>query len=145
MFQPELLPSVEIIEEDIQTPILNPIEIADEKDPQTPTMKTINVADAYDWQCRANNAEQELAIEHIKLERERRRNRRLRSQINEYIEALARSTQDCSQVMSQCQLVSNTSLAISQELQKAKLIVETLEAVIVLLYTTSKNKGGQEG
>jgi hypothetical protein len=73
-----------------------------EEDPQTPTMKNINVADAYDWQHRASAAEQELAIERVKLERERRRTRRFQSQINEYIEALARSVQDCSQVMNQC-------------------------------------------
>ncbi|KAH6675989.1 hypothetical protein B0J14DRAFT_652815 [Halenospora varia] len=97
---PELIPVVHVVEEA----------------PQTPTMKIVNVADAYDWQQRAMDAEQALSIACIKLEREQRRTRRLRSQINEYIEALARSTQDCSHVMSQCQLVSNTNLALSQEL-----------------------------
>ena len=107
-------------------------------------MKTINIADAYDWQQRANIAEQELSIKHVKLERERRKTRRLQSQINEYIEALAHSTRDCSQVINQCQLTSNTNLVLSRELQKAKLMVETLEAVIVLLYTTSKDKDGRD-
>lgn len=103
-------------------------------------MKTVNAADVYDWQHRANHAEQELAIEHSKLERERRRTRRFQSQINEYIEALARSTQDYSQVMKQCQIVSNTNVVLSKELGKAKLMVETLEAVIVLLYTLRTGK-----
>jgi len=119
--------------------------IADEVDPQTPTMKTINVADAYDWQQRATNSEEELAIVCIKYEKERRKARRLQSQINEYIKALARSTQDCSQVMNQCQVVSNTNTALSRDLQKAKLMIETLEAVIVLLYTTPKDMDGRAG
>jgi hypothetical protein len=122
VLKPELIPVVEVVEED----------------PRTPTMKTINVADAYDWRHRANTAEQELCIERVKLERERRRARRFQCQINEYAEALARSVQDCSQVMNQCQLVSNANLALSQELRKAKLMVETLEAVILLLYTSSR-------
>ena len=143
MLQPELIPTVEVVEEDTQTPIT--INVDEKNDPQTPTIRTINVADAYDWQQRANNAEQELSIVGIKLQQEKRRTRRLQSQINDYIEALARSTQDCSRVMGQCQLMSNTSLALSQELQKAKLMVETLEAVIVLLYTTSKDENGRDG
>ncbi|KAH6664013.1 hypothetical protein B0J14DRAFT_682541, partial [Halenospora varia] len=126
---PELIPAVHVVEED----------------PQTPTMKTVNVADAYDWQQHAMDAKQALSIACIKLEREQQRAWRLRSQINKYIEALACSTQDCSHMMSQCQLVSNTNLALSQELQKGRLMVETLEAVIVLLYTTSKDKDGQGG
>jgi hypothetical protein len=104
-------------------------------------MKNINVANTYDWQHRANAAEQELSIERVKLERERRRTRYFQSQINEYIAALARSVQDCSQVMNQCQLVSNANLALSGELRKAKFMVETLEAVIMLLYTSSRNMG----
>lgn len=110
-----------------------------EEDPQTPTMNTINVADAYDWQQRAHDFEQQLSVLGTKFERERRRSRRLQSQVNEYIEALGISTQNCSQVIQQCQLVSNTSLAISEKLRVAKLTIETLEAVIVLLYTSSKD------
>ena len=75
MFQPELTPSVEVVEED-QPELIPSVEIVEE-DPQTPTMKTINVADAYDWQLRADSAEQRLAIEGVKLERERRKTRRL--------------------------------------------------------------------
>jgi hypothetical protein len=112
-----------------------------EEDPQTPTMKNINVADTYDWQHRAIAAEQELSIERVKLERERRKTRRFQLQVNEYIEALARSVQDCSQAMNQCQLVSNANLALSEELRKAKFMVETLEAVILLLYTSSRKMG----
>jgi hypothetical protein len=104
-------------------------------------MKNINVADSYDWQHRANAAEQELCIERVKLEREKRRARRFQSQISEYTEALARSVQDCSHLMNQCQLISNANLALSGELRKAKSMVETLEAVILLLYTSSRKIG----
>ncbi|RDL36271.1 uncharacterized protein BP5553_06883 [Venustampulla echinocandica] len=126
---PELIPTVEIVEED----------------PQTPTLKTVNAADAYDWQQRANTSEQELSVVRVKFEREKRRTRRLQSQLNEYIEALAYSTQSCEQIMKQCQLASNTSLAISEDLRRAKIMVETLEAVIVLLYTSSKDRDGTAG
>ena len=51
--------------------------------------------------------------------------------------------QNCSQVMNQCQLVSNTNLALSKELGKAKLMVETLEAIILLLYTSHSGKDGR--
>jgi uncharacterized protein YigA (DUF484 family) len=115
------------------------------EDPKTPTTKTINIANVYDWQQRAKDAEKEVSIEQAKLERERRKNQRLQSQISEYIEALARSSQDCSQAINQSLLTSNTNLALSKELQKAKLMVETLESVIVLLYTTSKDKENQDG
>lgn len=103
-------------------------------------MKPINIADAFDLQNRANTAELQLAIEYTKLERERRKTRRLQNQINDYIEALARSTQDCSQVMNQCLVISNTNLALSRELEKAKVMVETLEAVLMLLYTIRPGK-----
>jgi hypothetical protein len=41
------------------------------------------------------------------------------------------------------QLVSNSNLALSQELQKAKVMVKTLEAVIQMLYISSPNKFGR--
>ena len=131
MFQPERAPTVDV-----------------EERPRTPENaydKKINVADVCDLQHRANNAERELAIERTKLEREKRRSRRLQSQINEYIEALARSTQDYSQAMNHCQMVSNTNLALSKELGKAKLMVETLEGVILLLHTSRPGKDGYTG
>lgn len=108
-------------------------------------MKTVNVADAYDWQSRAYRAEQELGTERRKLERERKRSGRCRIQIDEYIEALARSTQDCCQMANQCQLLSNANLALSQELRKAKLMVETLEAVILMLYKLSPERDVSRG
>ena len=113
-----------------------------EEIPHTPTMHNISVADAYDLQHRANNTEQELSIERTKLAREIRRSRRLQSQVNEYVEALARCVHDCGQMRYHCQLLSNSNLALSQELQKAKLMVETLEAVIQMLYTSSPDRLG---
>lgn len=106
--------------------------------PRTPENSYhINIADVHDLQHRVHKAEQELAIERTKLARERRRTRRCQMQINEYIEALTRSTKDCSQVMNQCQLLSNSNIGLSQELRKAKLMVETLEAVIMMFYKSS--------
>ncbi|KAH6668270.1 hypothetical protein B0J14DRAFT_674837 [Halenospora varia] len=85
-----------------------------EEDPRTPTMNNINVADAYNWQHRANIAEQELSIERTKLQREKRKSRELQTQINEYIEALTHPTQDYSQTRSQCQFLPNTNLVLSR-------------------------------
>lgn len=107
-----------------------------EEIPHTPTIHSTSVADAYDLQHRAHNTEQELSIERAKVAREIRRNRRLQSQINEYVEALARCVHDCGQMKYHCDLLSNSNLALSQELQKAKLMVETLEAVIQMLYNS---------
>jgi hypothetical protein len=117
--------------------------------PQTPTTNNINVADVYDWQHHANIAEQELSIERTKLQREKRKTHRFQAQINEYIEALACSTEDCRQARSQCQFLSNTNWVLSHEVGKLRLVVQTLEGVIHLLYTvdnsgstsTSPNKG----
>jgi hypothetical protein len=112
------------------------IDVVDfEEDPRTPTMHNINLADAYDWQHRAKIAEQELSIERTKLQREKRKGHQLQTQINEYIEALTRSTQDYSQARSQCQFLSNTNLVLSREVGKLRLVVQTLEGVIHLLYT----------
>jgi hypothetical protein len=102
--------------------------------PENSYNNNINVVDVYDLQHRACKAEQELAIERHKHTREKRRTRRCQTQINEYMEALNRSTQDCMQLMNQCQVLSNSSMALSQELWKAKLMVETLEAVIMMFY-----------
>jgi hypothetical protein len=38
-------------------------------------------------------------------------------------------------VMDQCRTLSETNLGFSRELQKAKLMIETLEAVLMMLYT----------
>jgi superoxide dismutase len=98
-------------------------------------MKEINVAEAYDWHHRAYIAEHELSIERTKLEREKRKSRRLQTQINEYIEALSCSTQRHSQTRNQCQFLSISNSVLSQEVAKLRLVVQTLEGVIHLLYT----------
>ncbi|PVH75941.1 hypothetical protein DL98DRAFT_592664 [Cadophora sp. DSE1049] len=117
------------------------VEIVEEEDPQTPTLNTINVADAYDWQHRANTAEQQLSVVITGLERQKRHTRRLHSQIKEYIDALGRLTRDNNHAINQCQLLSNANAHLSQEVRKAKLMVETLEAVILTLYKSSADKG----
>jgi hypothetical protein len=92
-------------------------------------------------QHRAHNTEQELSIERTKVAREIRKNRRLQSQVNEYVEALARCVHDCGQMKYHCDLLSNSILAKDQELQKAKLMVETLQAVIQMLYNSPDRLG----
>ncbi|KAL5325372.1 hypothetical protein ACEPPN_006497 [Leptodophora sp. 'Broadleaf-Isolate-01'] len=118
-----------------------------ERDPQTPTINAINVADAYDWQHRANAAEQKLSIAMTEVERQKRYTGRLQSQINElhsqikeYIDALGRSTRDNNHAINQCQLLLNANTHLSQELRKAKLMVETLKTVIFTLYKSSADK-----
>jgi predicted metal-dependent RNase len=111
----------------------------DEK-PQTPKADSINVANLYDWQQRAYQAEQELQSARTKLERERRRSVRSQCQTGEYVEALARSSQDYAHVMEQCRALSSTNLGLAQELGKAKIMVETLEAVLMMLWGISPDK-----
>jgi ABC-type phosphate transport system auxiliary subunit len=84
-----------------------------------------------------------LSIKYIKLVRETRKNRQLQLQIDKYSEALNRSVYNYSLIRHHFQLISNSNLALSQELQKAKVIVKTLEAVIQMLYISSLNKFGR--
>lgn len=134
---------MEFSDEDPSTPKVHLIDITGDSNPQTPTLSATNEADAYDWQHRANIIEQKLSLESDKLQREKRKTRRLQTQINEYTDALARSTQDCAQVMKHCQLASDTNMAITQELRRSKVMVETLEAVIVLLFKVDMNGEGK--
>ncbi|PVH67630.1 hypothetical protein DL98DRAFT_662547 [Cadophora sp. DSE1049] len=110
--------------------------------PLTPATQNLNLADAYDVRSRANNAERELSITRTKLTREIRKNRRLQQQNYEYMEALGRAVQDCSVMRHHFDLVSSSQLVLSQELQKAKVMVETLEAVIRMLSTCSFERSG---
>jgi hypothetical protein len=115
------------------------------EDPQTPTMQTFDTAETHDWQHRASIAEHEVSINAMKLTRERRKTRGFQIQIKEYMEALAHSTQECTRITSQYHLALNTNFALSRDLHKAKVMIETLEAVIVLLHTTSKQSDGRVG
>jgi predicted RNase H-like nuclease (RuvC/YqgF family) len=110
-----------------------------EEAPQTPLMHTVNAAHAYDLNHRATAAEVELSTIQTKLAREKRKTRRLQSQIQEYMEALAQCVEQCTLMRNHCHIMSNTNLALSQELQKGKFMVETLEAVLQMLY---KSAGG---
>lgn len=127
LFQPEPAPTIDIVDF--------------EEAPQTPIMNNINVADAYDWRWHANKVEQELSVERTKLEREKRKSRRQQIQINEYVEALARSAQDYSHARNQCQFLSNTNSVLSNEVGKLRLVVQTLEGVIHMLYTIDSSGG----
>jgi len=77
--------------------------------------------------------EQALSTKCVELEREKQKNQHLQLQVNKVTTALVNTIQDNSNMINQCQLVSNTNLALSEELRKAKTIVETLEAVILML------------
>jgi hypothetical protein len=74
-------------------------------------------------------------VEHEKLKRANQRAERLRHQAQEAAQAFESQAQDYTRVVNQCQHLSNTNLALTQELEKRKLIVETLEAVIMMLHT----------
>jgi septal ring factor EnvC (AmiA/AmiB activator) len=100
---------------------------------RTPTMRSINVADAYDWQHRANAAEQKLLAERAKLTREKRKTRRLQSQVQESVKGWTTCTQ-------QCQVLTNSNYAFSQECQRLKAIIETLEHVIQRVFIPPRGR-----
>lgn len=110
-----------------------------EEAPQTPLMHTVNAAHAYDLNHRATAAEVELSTVQTQLAREKRKTRRLQSQVQEYMDALEQCVGHCTLMRNHCHIMSNTNLALSQELQKGKFMVETLEAVLQMLY---KSAGG---
>jgi len=58
------------------------------------------------------------------------------------MKALAQAMQECSVIRHHFDLVSSLHLTFSQEYQKAKVIVETLEAVIRMLSTSSLERSG---
>ena len=99
-------------------------------------MSSLDITD--DWQQRAGNAEHELATQRRRLNRAWKENRRLQQQVEEYCEALGRSTRDCTQLMSQCQQLSNANLGLTRENEKTKFMVETLEAVLMMLHAPRK-------
>ncbi|KFY31467.1 hypothetical protein V494_07955 [Pseudogymnoascus sp. VKM F-4513 (FW-928)] len=94
---------------------------------RTPTMRRINVADAYDWKHLAVTSEKEVLIAQAGLERERRKNRRLESQLGQSAVGWADSNQHC-------QALLNSNYVLSQELQRLRFTNEALEAVIQKLF-----------
>lgn len=105
----------------------------------------MNIAEAYDLQDRVTEAEKELSIVRNKLKEETRKSRRHEQQKFEYMDAHARALQDCNMLSHHFQLVSGSHLALSKEFEKAKLMVETLEAVIRMLYISScEISGGKD-
>ena len=109
------------------------------KPDQTPTTdadkNSVDIIVTPNWKIRALDSEHKLSIERKKSERAERMVRKLRGQIDEYCEALNCSTQDHRRMISQYQALSNANLGLCQELQKAKVMVETLEAVLMMFYT----------
>jgi chromosome segregation ATPase len=99
-------------------------------------MSSLDITD--DWEARAGNAELELANQRRRLNRAWKENRRLQQQVEEYCDALGRSTQDCTQLMSQCQQLSNANVGLTRENEKARYMVETLEAVLMMLHAPRK-------
>jgi chromosome segregation ATPase len=107
-------------------------------------MSSLDITD--DWQQRAkraSDAEHELANQRRQLNRVWKENRRLRQQVEEYCEALGRSTRDCTQLMSQCQQLSNANIGLARENEKAKFMVETLETVILMLHGPTRKEATQ--
>ncbi|KFY95374.1 hypothetical protein V498_03387 [Pseudogymnoascus sp. VKM F-4517 (FW-2822)] len=94
---------------------------------RTPKMKNINVADAYDWKHLAATSEKEVLIAQAGLERERRKNRRLESQLGQSAVGWADSNQHC-------QALLNSNFVLSQEIQRLRFTNEALEAVIQKLF-----------
>ena len=117
-------------------------------------MSSVDIVDAHDWKQHAIAIEKSLSTERGKTKRAEKMLRKLRNerdllrrqvdmlqcQNDEYSAALGRSTQDCSRVITQCRGLSETNLALGQELQKAKVMVETLEAVIMMLSLTGRQR-----
>ena len=101
---------------------------------RTPTMSGINVADAYDWKHLASTSERELLTAEAELERERRKNRRLESQLSQSAVGWADSNR-------QCQALLNSNYVLSHELQRLRFTIEALEAVIQKLFTTRIREG----
>lgn len=100
-----------------------------------PSTPRVIVTQTHDLRDRVDNAERELSVVRLKLSREVRKNRRSQQQINGYSEALTRTVHECNTVKYHFQLMSNSHLSLSRELEKAKIMVGTLEAVIQMLHT----------
>jgi myosin heavy subunit len=107
-------------------------------------LSSLDITD--DWQQhakRASDAEHELANQRRQLNRVWKENRRLRQQVEEYCDALNRSTRDYTQLMGQCQQLSNTNIGLARENEKAKFMVETLEAVILMLHGPTRKEAAE--
>jgi chromosome segregation ATPase len=112
-------------------------------------MSSVDIVDAHDWKQHAIAIEKSLSTERGKTKRAEKMLRKLRTerdllrkkvdmlqcQIEEYSVALGSSTQDCSRLINQCRGLSETNLALAKDIQKSKSMVETLEAVIMMLFT----------
>ena len=106
-------------------------------------MTNINIANNYDLQSRATKAELHLSIERTKLQQEKRKASRLQTKVNEYHETLTRCMQVGNGAMSQCQYLSNINHQLSQEIQRQRIVIGTLQAVIQKI--TTHQGDGREG
>ena len=97
----------------------------------------MNIANTFDIEYRVKQVDRELSTARARLTREIRKNRQLQQQSSDYIEALTRAVQDNSVIRYHFELLSGSHFTLSQEVQKAKVMVETLEAVIEMLYLSS--------
>jgi hypothetical protein len=98
--------------------------------PQTPPPCNINAAEVFDLRQAVRTLKQELFDERCKLLQEKKTNRQLQSRVYQYAAACVRSIEDNNQMIYHCQVLSNQNIALSNEYEKSKLIVQTLEAVI---------------
>lgn len=97
---------------------------------QIPAVPEIDITEVNDLRRRATEAERQLAAEGTKLAREKRKNRRLGTHVNEYVSALSQATQDLVQLNNQCHFLSTSNTVLFEEVRRLKLVVQTLEAVL---------------
>jgi hypothetical protein len=100
------------------------------KAPQTLLPCYINATEVFDLQQAVRTLKQELFDEHCKLLQEKKTNRQLQSWVYQYTVACIQSIEDNNQMIYHCQVLSNQNITLSNEYEKSKLIVQTLEAVI---------------
>ena len=107
------------------------------KAPETPTPAKFNAADIFDLKQTVQVLKQDLFDERCKILQEKTRNKQLLARMYHYAAACERSAEDNNQMIYHCQVLSNQNIALSNEYEKSKLIVKTLEAVLQTLLTPS--------
>ncbi len=93
---------------------------------QTPLMTTKNSADIVDWQQCARGAEHVLGTEKTKHERTKQASRRLQAQLDIFVESDLWARQ-------RIQTLTNSSVALSQEVLRLRCVVDTLNGVLRMI------------
>lgn len=101
--------------------------------PQTPLPTNFNAAEIFDLRQTVRALKQDLFNERCRLLNEKQKNKKLEFRLYQYAAACVRNVEDNSQMIYHCQVLSSQNIALSNEYEKSKLIVQTLEAVIQTL------------